>query len=127
MGIKPLRPMVELVEYALAVMASMLLVTGSVVVYDSFTSYEGTLQLRGAFSAVVGVADAALVNGSATSTLPLPESTIGCEGGTLYVSTGSGSLSQGIPVGCDFQAKVSAGAHLVSFRTASGGLDLVVN
>jgi hypothetical protein len=119
--------MVELVEYAIAVMASTFLVTGSVVVYNSFTSYEAGLQLRGAFSAVVDVVDGALVNGSASSTLPLPESTIGCEGNTLYVSVGSGAISQGIAAKCDFQARISAGTHLVSFRSASGQLDVLVS
>lgn len=118
--------MTELVEYALAIMASTLLVTGSVVVYDSFTSYESGLQLRGAFTAVAEAANGALVNGSAASTLSLPESTIGCEGGTLYVSVGSGAISQGISAECDFQARVQAGTHLVSFKAASGQLDLEV-
>ena len=119
--------MVELVEYALAFLASTFLITGSVVVYNSFTSYEAGLQLRGAFSAVTEVADAALANGSALSALPLPSSTIGCEGGTLYVSVGSGTLSQGIAAECDFTAKVSAGTHLVSFTDASGQLGLRVS
>jgi hypothetical protein len=119
--------MVELTEYALAVMVSTLIVAGSAVVYNTFTSYEAALQLRGAFSAVAGVANAALVNGSAASTLHLPESTVGCEGGTLYLSEGSETMSQSIAGGCDFTAKISAGTHLLSFRTASGQLGITVS
>jgi hypothetical protein len=118
--------MVELVEYAVAFMASTLLVGGSVVVYNSFTSYEAGLQLRGTFSAVAGVAESALLNGSARSTVPLPETTIGCEGGTFYVSVGSGTISQTIAAGCDFQARVTAGTHLLSFSTSAGKLELEV-
>jgi hypothetical protein len=119
--------MVELTEYALAFMASTLLVTGSVVIYNSFTSYESGLQLRGALAAVAGVAESALQNGSARSMLPLPASTIGCERGTLYVSVGSGSISQGIDAGCDFRVTIGAGTHLVSFNVQSGQLDLAVS
>jgi len=119
--------MAELVEYALAIMASTLLMTGSVFVYNSFTSYETELQLRGTFAAVVNVADAALVNGSAVSTLTLPEATVGCQGSTLHLGVGSGEISQGIPAKCDFQARISAGTHLVSFRATSGRLDLSVS
>jgi hypothetical protein len=118
--------MVELLEYAVAFMASTLLVGGSVGVYYSFTSYEAGLQLRGAFSAVAGAAQSALLNGSASLTVPLPESTIGCEAGTFYISAGSGTVSQPIGAGCDFQAKVGAGTHTLSFTTSSGMLGLVV-
>jgi len=118
--------MVELVEYAVAFMASALLVGGSVVVYNSFTSYEVELQLKGTFSEVAGVAQSALLNGSARSTVLLPDSTIGCERGTFYVSAGAGTISQTIPAGCDFQAKVSAGTHLLTFNASSGMLVLAV-
>jgi len=118
--------MAELIEYAVALMASTLLVGGSVVVYNSFMSYEAGLQLRGTFSVVAGVAENALLNGSAKSTVLLPESTIGCDGGTFYVSLGSGTISQTIAAGCDFQARVNPGAHLLSFSTSSGKLELAV-
>jgi len=118
--------MVELIEYAIALMASALLVGGSVAVYNSFISYEAELQLRGTFSVVAGGADSALLNGSAKLTVPLPESTIGCEAGTFYVSVGSGTISQSIAAGCDFQTRVSAGTHLLTFSTSSGNLELVV-
>ena len=118
--------MVELIEYAVAFMVSTLLVGGSVVVYNSFISYEAGLQLRGTFSVVAGIAENALLNGSAKSTVILPESTIGCDGGTFYVSVGSGTISQTIVDGCDFQASVTPGAHLLSFSTSSGKLELAV-
>jgi len=118
--------MVELVEYAVAFMASTLLVGGSVIVYNSFTSYEVGLQLKGAFSAVAEVAESALLNGNAQSTVNLPESTIGCEQGTLYVSVGSGTISQYVPVWCHFQARVSAGPHLLSFNATSTTLEMAV-
>ena len=116
--------MVELIEYAVAFMASTLLIGGSVVIYDSFTSYEAGLQLRGTFSVVAGVAESALLNGSARSTVLLPESIIGCDGGTFYVRIGSETMSQTIPAGCDFQARISAGTHLLSFNSSSGELEL---
>jgi hypothetical protein len=118
--------MVELVEYAVAFMASMLLVGGSVAVYNSFTSYEAELQLRGTFSLVAGGAESALLNGNAKLAVSLPESTIGCEAGTFYVSAGPGTISQSIAAGCDFQTRVSAGTHLLSFSTTSGKLELGV-
>jgi hypothetical protein len=118
--------MVELVEYAIAFMASMLLVGGSVAVYNSFTSYEAELQLKGTFSVIAGGVESALLNGNAKLTVPLPESTIGCDAGTFYVSVGSGTISQSIAAGCNFQTRVSAGTHLLSFTTTSGKLELAV-
>jgi len=121
-----LETLVELVEYAIAFMVSMFLVGGSVAIYDNFTSYEAGLQLRGTFSAVAAVAENALENGSAKLAVPLPDSTIGCEGGIFYVSDASGTVSQSIPVGCDFQSRISAGTHQLSFSTSSGDLVMVV-
>ncbi len=119
--------MVELVEYALAVMASTLLISGSVAVYSSFTAYEEGLQLRGTFNAVAGVAGAAIENGSATSRLLLPDSTIGCQGGNLYVTLGSETISQNVAAACSFQTGVASGTHRVSFSEASGQLRMAVS
>lgn len=118
--------MVELLEYALAVMVSTLLVAGSVAVYESFTSYEEDLQLEGTLATVSGIAEAALSNGSARAAVSLPASTIGCEGNTLYVGIGAASMSQGIGVRCDFQVDVTAGVHVLSFTAKSGQLGVMV-
>jgi hypothetical protein len=119
--------MVELVEYALAVMASTLLIAGSVAVYGSFESYEQGLQLKGTFSDVTGIVESALQNGSASSTLSVPASVIGCERGSLYVSVGPGSISQDIPARCEFKVTVGAGNHVFSFKMMSGQLALTVS
>lgn len=118
--------MVELLEYALVVMASTLLVAGSVVVYDGFTAFESGLSLRATFDGVSGLAAEAMANGSATATMTVPSSTIGCHGGTLDVAAGGSALEESIPLGCAFAVPVSAGVHTLEFRDVSSQLELSV-
>jgi len=127
MGTAAKETLAELIEYALAVMASMLVVAGSVVLYNSFASYESGLQLRETFSTVSGLVDRALQNGTERATLALPTSTIGCEEGTLYIRIGSEGISQSISAACNFQASVASGSYSVDFRTDSGRLELGVS
>ncbi|HUH82342.1 MAG TPA: hypothetical protein VLX33_00515 [Nitrososphaerales archaeon] len=119
--------MVELVEYALVVMVSTLFVGGSVLVYGEFTTFESGISLRAAFDGVSALASKAIVNGSATATLPVPSSTITCQGQTLSMTVGGSSLDEVLPLGCSFAVSVPAGVHTLKFCNDSSRLDLSVS
>jgi len=118
--------MAEVVEYSLVVLVSSLFVAGSVVVYNSFTSFESDLQLKATFAAVSNLASQAVVNGSAMERLSMPASTIACLGSSMTVSLGSQGLSQSLPVTCDFDLGVSSGVHTLMFRAVGARLNLSV-
>ncbi len=119
--------MVELLEYALVVMASTLFVAGSVLVYESFATFESGLSLRATFEGVSGLVSNAIANGSATATMSIPSSTIACQGGTLSVKVGGSVLEDRVPLGCSFAVTVPAGVHTVEFRDDSSRLELSVS
>lgn len=119
--------MTELVEYCLVVMASTLFVTGSIAVYNSFSTFESGLQLRATFAAISGLASQALQGGRANSTLVLPASTIGCDRGSLTVTIGSGSIAQRLPANCNFALNLSAGPHSLAFLSEHHELNISVS
>ncbi len=112
--------MAELLEYSIAVMVSTLFVVASVVVYNSFTSFESGLQLRSAFQSLSGLVSQALEDGSAKATIAVPGSTMTCVGGTLELGTGASIMTQELPIGCDFSVGVPAGTHTFAFSVADG-------
>ncbi len=119
--------MAEIVEYSLVVLVSALFVSGSVVVYGSFTSFESDLQLRATYAAVSNLASQAAENGSATASLSMQGTTIGCSGDSLVVSVGSKGLAGSIPSSCDFVLDVPSGVHDLTFEALGKGLNLSVS
>ena len=118
--------MTELVEYALAVTVSTLFVSGSVVVYSSFASFESGLELRSDMGTVASLASRALAEGTSSGTLTLPASTIGCGDNSLTLTFGSRGIAQAFPAGCDFSTSILGGEHTLTFSTESGALSLRV-
>jgi len=119
--------MSEITEYALVVMASMLLVSGSVEVYNSFSGMESRLQLGGTYVTISGLAYRAVATGTANATIAIPSSTISCENSALTLSFGSLGIARSVPVSCDFVDSVAAGEHSLAFTVSSGELKLVVD
>jgi len=120
-------PMVELVEYSLVFMVSMLFIAGSAVTYTSFTSYESRLQAQAEFASVSSLAAQATKGGNSHETLLLPESTIECDHGSLTVTVGSVTEAQSMAVSCDFTDRLNGGIHVISFTTGAAGLGLLVS
>jgi hypothetical protein len=118
---------VELLEYALVVMVSMLFVAGSVLVYGGFATFESGLSLRATFDGVSGLVSEAIANGSATATMSFPSSAITCQGGMLSMIIGGSSLSESVPLGCAFQVSVPGGVHTLEIRDDSSQLELSVS
>lgn len=118
--------MAELVEYSMVVMVSTLFVAGSVLTYDSFSSFESGLQAKAAFASVSELASQALNEGESSGVVVLPRSTISCSGGTLTLDSGSFSVAQGVPCACSFDIEVTGGPHVVGFSKGPAGLSLSV-
>ena len=116
--------MTEVVEYALVVMVSALFITGSVAVYDSFSAFESNLQLKGTMASITDVAYKALAAGNASGRVSVPESTIGCEDGSLTLSSGSEGFASQVPAECDFAVSLPPGEHALIFSVSSGNLTL---
>jgi len=119
--------MVELLEYALVVMASMLFVAGSVLFYGGFTTFESGLALHASFDGVSGLVSEAIANGSAVATMSIPSSAITCQGGMLSMKAGGSSLNESVPLGCAFEVSVPGGVHTLEFRDDSSQLELSVS
>ena len=119
--------MVEIVEYTLVVMVSTLFVAGSLLVYGGFTQFESGLSLHAAFGGVSGLVSKAIADGSAAATIPMPSSTLTCQGGTLCMRVGGSAINESIPLGCDFAVSVSACVHTLEFRDDSSQLELSVS
>jgi hypothetical protein len=119
--------MVEILEYALVVMVSMLFVAGSVLVYGGFASFESGLSLHASFDGVSGLVSEAIANGSATATMTFPSSAITCQRGMLSMNIGGSSLTESVPLGCAFEVSVTGGVHTLEFRDDSSQLELSVS
>ena len=119
--------MTEVVEYSLVVMVSTLFVAGSVMTYDSFSSFESGLQFRADFAAVSDLVSQAVHRGSSSATISLPTSTFRCQDGSLTMTSGSSVDSLLVPEGCDFVLEVKGGSHVVDFIVQSSQLLLKVN
>ena len=119
--------MAVLIVYALVVMVSTLFVAGSVLVYGGFTAFESGLSLRAAFDGVSGLVSKAIANGSAFATMPIPSSTIECQGGTLSMTAGGSSINDTFPLGCAFAVSVPGGVRTIEFRDDSSQLELSVS
>jgi len=118
--------MAELVEYSLVVLVSTLFIAGSVVVYNSYSSFESDLELRATFAAVSSLASQAAENGSSMAELSMPATTIGCEGNSLIVTLGSKTLGQNLTTKCDFMLNIPSGVHKLLFKMGGTGLALSV-
>ena len=109
--------MVEVVEYALVVMASAMFAGASVAVYHGYLGFSGGVQADSALTAVTGLAWEAIQNGTSSGTVPLGAGEMTCFGGTLAISSDGMAASRQLPVQCDFRLTYGAGAHLVVFRS----------
>jgi hypothetical protein len=118
--------MAEILEYSLVFMVSTLFVTGSVATYNSFSSWASELQFHEAFSAISGLANQALSNGTSRGTMNLPPSTVQCYGGSLTFQTKSFSATQNFPATCSFSVNLEAGVHILAFTGESTVLRLTV-
>jgi hypothetical protein len=120
------RTMTELVEYSLVVMASTLLITGSVLIYGEYAAFESGITHHAAFDAVSALASRAVEEGRAKGTVSLPASVISCHGGVLVFAVGGFSENESLPLPCSFTVGISEGVHTLEFRDNSSQLQVSV-
>ncbi len=114
--------MVEVVEYALVVLASSLFAGASLAALGLFGSFQGSLSQRSSAAAVAGLAWEAIQNGTASGTVPMRDGAISCYQGNLTVYSEGEAFSKAVPASCHFSLPVSAGSRKVSFSFGDGVL-----
>lgn len=118
--------MVEVLEYALVVLASSMLVFFSVEAYSGFTSALGPATDEATFASVLSLANAAVEHGSASATLYISNATIGCDSGTLTFASGRYSQNSSLPVDCSFAPQGVSGERHLAFSYSGSLLTLEV-
>ncbi len=118
--------MVEVIEYLIVLLSSSLFAGAPVVTYSAFSGFGAPIQTRAAFSSLADLAIQAALGGNSTSSIALPESTIGCSSGNFTLTSSTGTLSTSLGVVCHFAVHVQAGIHRVSFLGGASGLTIEV-
>ena len=113
--------MVEVLEYALVVLASSILMFFSVGVYSGLASALGPATDEATFASVVALANGAIEHGSASARLYFDNASIGCNSGTLTFATAKYSQNSSLTVNCSFPPQEVNGATQLTFE-CSGDL-----
>ena len=104
----------------MVILVSTLFAGASVATYGEFAKFESAAEASVSFSDLLTLASEAMENGTTTSTLFIPASTISCTGGVLSMTTTGSVQTQRIATDCAFQVEVSRGTHTVILTEASG-------
>jgi hypothetical protein len=118
--------LVEVLEYALVVVASSLLAFFSVGVYSGLASALGPASDEAAFASVVSLASAAVEHGSASATLTFSDAVIGCSAGVLTLSSGKYSQNSTLPTECSIPQIGLSGQRQLTFSFSGTLLTLQV-
>ncbi|MDG7011313.1 MAG: hypothetical protein JRN57_04250 [Nitrososphaerota archaeon] len=119
--------MAELLEYCLVFAVSVLLVAGSVAVYESFAGFISGVQFGLASASITRLVNEAMANGSSAGVVTIPPSTLSCGGGTMSFTSGSRSQQEAVAATCDFALNMQGGAHTLGFRYAAEQLTVSVS
>jgi len=118
--------LVEVLEYALVVLASSILMFFSVGVYSGLASALGPAADEATFASVVALANGAIEHGSASARLDFGNASIACSSGTLTFATADYSQNSSLPVGCSFPPQRVDGVVQLTFEYSAGLLTLRV-
>lgn len=118
--------MAELLEYALVVLTSTLVVGFSVVSYSGYTSSVDSAARRAALSSYVALAFGAVEHGGSSASLALDDASLSCDSGTLTFRSGSLTGGAMLPADCHFSYPGVTGTHKLTFVYSSGVLSLEV-
>ena len=118
--------MVEVLEYALVVVASSILMFFSVSVYSGLATEFGPAADQATFASVVALANAATEHGSASATFLFSGAKLWCTSGVLTFATERYSQNSSLPVGCSFGPVDLSGDRRVTFDSSGGLLTLQV-
>jgi len=118
--------LVEVIEYALVVLASSMLAFFSVGVYGGLASALGPASEEATFASVVSLADAAVEHGTAGAALSFQNAMIECGSSVLTFSSGSSSLNSTLPVGCSVPSTGLNGVERLTFSFSGNLLTMQV-
>lgn len=116
--------MAELVEYALVILASTLVVGFSVANYASYSSSIESSAQRATFSSYVTLALGAVERGESSASLTMENASLSCDSGTLAFSSPTLSGDARLPVECHFGYAGLTGTRRLTFVYSGGVLDL---
>lgn len=119
--------MVEVLEYALVILTSTLVIGFSFSTYSAYTTSITSAGERATYSSVVDLAYAAIEQGSSAANLTLESSSVTCAGGRLVFTSPAYSASSTLPAACDFDYPRLSGPHQLSFAFNAGVLTLGVS
>jgi hypothetical protein len=118
--------MVEVLEYALVILASTMLAGFALAGASTYSGAVRAMEDRAALSGLSSAAMAAVEHGSAGVSLPLSNSTVGCSGGRLTLTSMYYSGSTLLPEGCGFRFSGLDGVKTFVFTSRGGEVGLEV-
>lgn len=119
--------LVEVLEYTLVILVSVMVIGFSFSTYSAYTASITSAGERATYSSVVGLAYAAIEQGSSAANITLNRSSVTCVGGRLAFASPAYSASSTLPATCDFEYVQLSGPHQLSFVFAGGVLTLGVS
>jgi hypothetical protein len=119
-----LQYLVELLEYALVVLASTSIIAFSAFSYSSYTSSVELAAQRANYSSYVTLAYVAVERGNSSASLTLVDTSLTCDAGRLGFSSAVLSDDSMLPVLCHFAYLNLAGSHELKFVYRNGFLAL---
>jgi hypothetical protein len=117
--------LVEVFEYTLVFLASLLVGGSSLYTLGSYASHERGIAEASAFQLIVSAASVSLRTGTAQiAVIYLDNYTVSCGGGRISMSSPGGSFSSDIGAPCSFRFVSLKGIQRMEFRPVSGELTL---
>ncbi len=117
--------MVEVFEYTLVLLASLMVGGFSLYAVGNYTSQEKTVAEASAFQSILSAASTSVRTGTTQVVVAFFDNeTISCRGGRLSVTASGVDLSSEIGAHCSFKISNLKGVHSLAFRAGSGNLTL---
>lgn len=118
--------MVEVLEYALVVLVSTVVVGFSFSVYAGYASVVVKSTNEAAAAAVFSLARSGVEQGTASASFSVDHATIACDSGNLRYQSSSYSQGSHLPVSCSFHTQELSGMISLRFVYSAGHLTLQV-
>jgi hypothetical protein len=117
--------LVEVFEYTIVFLASLLVGGFSLYTLGSYTSYERGIAEASAFQSILSAASASVRTGTTQVVVSyLDNYTISCRSGRLSMYASAGGFSSYVGARCSFSFANLKGIQRLEFRTVSGDLIL---
>jgi NDP-sugar pyrophosphorylase family protein len=118
--------LVEVLEYALVVLVSLVLTVFSIGVYTGLASFIGPARDQAEFDSVVALANSAIEHGSSSSEVVFDNATIGCSPGVITFQSAGFRQNSAISADCSFPPEQISGPRQLVFDYSGGLLTLQV-